>query len=430
MMTARYNIKKVLIFTAFLASVLFVGDKLYYCETVNSYRALCSTQKSTTTTSVVIPKQPFSYLDGAPLSKDLVVHTAYYDNRARNGYCNSTVIFVVVKRALFDSKLVVGCGVGNVQAEKFLVRFVAEDIALHNWSAGPGPFKYVEIAVECYDLPANNGDRVFVTYKTTINSTIELVVESEYPLVVPSPRIKPKGKHNFTVLTCTKVHDKGVNYLEEFIRYQKTIGVDHVHISILDTFIKDGGFQDHLLKEPFFRQVAEDGYVTFSVWKEWYDEQINKEIYLHSEILRKLDCIYRFRGTYDYAFPLDTDDFFVPRVPGMTDLKDYIGNYCYQKPAASCKFKWITYYPEICGMNGATGKDGNVTRKLKSYKANLTFNLKSVHRTNVLVDSTFHSAECDGCLMPGYKAVAVPSNIAYMAHNRLTKQKLDPKNVC
>ena len=414
----RYNIKKVLIFTAFLASVLFVGDN-FYRYFYGENRALCqSTHKSTSNLSVVIPKQPFSYLDGAPLSKDLVVHTAYYDNRARNGYSNSTmiIVFVVVNRALFDSKLVVGCGVGNVQAEKFLVRFVAEDIKLYelHLKNGPGPFKYIEIAVECYDLPANNGDRVTVTYKTTINSIIELVVESEYPLVVPSPRIKPKGKHNFTVLTCTKVHDKGVNYLEEFIRYQKTIGVDHVHISILDTFIKDGGFQDHLLKEPFFRQVAEDGYVTFSVWKEWYDEQINKEVYLHSEILRKLDCIYRFRGTYDYAFPLDTDDFFVPRVPGMTDLKDYIRNYCYQKPAASCVFKWITYYPDICGMNGAIGKDGNVTSKLKSYKAKVMGNPKSVHRTNVLVDSTFHSAECDGCLMPGYKSVAVPSNIAYM----------------
>ena len=83
-------------------------------------------------------------------------------------------------------------------------------------------------------------------------------------------------------------------------------------------------------------------------------------------------------------------------------------------------------------MIGAIGKDGNVTSKLKSYKAKhiFSFDPKSVHRTSVLVDSTFHSAECDGCLMPGYKAVAVPSNIAYMAHNRLTKQKLDPKNVC
>lgn len=187
-----------------------------------------------------------------------------------------------------------------------------------------------------------------------------------------------------------------------------------------------------MLREPFLSQAAKEGYLTFSVWKEWYNNSgLREEVYEHSEILRKIDCMYRYRGTYDYAFPLDTDDFFNPRNTEMTGLKDYIKAYCYIKPAASCKFTWLWYFPKVCGMNGTVGSDGNVTHHLKSHKLDHhgLHRLKSVHNTNALVDSTFHSADCKGCLMPGYKAVLVPTHVAYVAHNRMTTNH-DPRKVC
>ncbi len=160
------------------------------------------------------------------------------------------------------------------------------------------------------------------------------------------------------------------------------------------------------------------------MWKEWYDDK-KKEVYLHSEILRKLDC---FRGTYDYAFPLDTDDFFTPRIPGKTHLQNYIRNYCYANRRASCSFSWIYKYP-ACGIDGEIGPDGNVTKHLKSQKLKKRPSKpKSLHSTNALVDATFHDAKCKGCLLPGYKVVDVPESVAYVAHIRWNQVK-EPCNL-
>ena len=167
-----------------------------------------------------------------------------------------------------------------------------------------------------------------------------------------------------------------------------------------------------MTNEPSLREAACEGYLSFSVWKEWYNG--DKEVYLHSEILRKLDCIYRFRGTYDYAFPIDTDDFFTPRIPGRTQLKDYINEYCYAKPYGSCTFKWIWLNPQLCGMKSKVGRDGNVTDNLSSQKGKQHANKKSVHNTQTIFDATFHDAMRPNGLMPGYKAVEIPPHVAYI----------------
>ena len=87
---------------------------------------------------------------------------------------------------------------------------------------------------------------------------------------------------------------------------------------------------------------------------------------------------------------------------------------------ASCIFKWLWYAPD-CGLKGKVGEDGNVTEQLVTYKRHwreLKNYFKSVHNTNALVESTFHTAECEGCLLPGFKTVEVPAHVAYVAHNR------------
>ena len=245
------------------------------------------------------------------------------------------------------------------------------------------------------------------------------MVESERPLFIPAPRITPSGKHDISVVTCTKVHNKGVTWLPEFVRYQKTIGVDHVHVNILDTFIKDGGLKAHMM-DSNLAQAVKEGFVSFSVWTDWYNPG---EIYLWSEILRKLDCIYRFRGTYDYAFSLDTDDFFVPQIPGKKNVKDYILNWCYGDSIGSCSFLWKFYYPGGCGMKNEPIEDGNVTRVLHSYAHKPIDNVKSVHKTSVLLDASFHDATCKmakhTCLMPGFTVKEVPLQVAYIAHLRM-----------
>ena len=83
-------------------------------------------------------------------------------------------------------------------------------------------------------------------------------------MFVPAPRVKPTGEHNFTVVTCVKVHDKGATWIPEFICYQRTIGVDHVHITVLDTFVKNREFKAHLA-DPYLARATLEGFVSYTM---------------------------------------------------------------------------------------------------------------------------------------------------------------------
>ena len=359
--------------------------------------------------NTVHPQAPF--LLSGPMSKDVIVHSVYFDDRARNGHNNVSMFLVGANRSIFDNKWIVGCGIGSKNALEFNIRFTFVDFHTRQSVA---EFPYEEFIVECYDLPVVNGSQAFIMYKTANNSPV-LFVASKNPLFIPAPRIAPPGGHNFTVVTCAKTHDKGVTWLPEFVRYQKTIGVDHVHVNILDTYIKDGGLKAHLT-DPHLAQAVVEGFVSFTVWTDWYKP---REVYLHSESLRKLDCIYRFRGAYDYTFILDTDDFFIPQIPKQSNLKDYILKWCYSNFIGSCTFDWVFYFPGECGLKDERIDDGNVTRILHSYASQPVTTKKSLHLTSALIDASFHKATCKWCLMPGYEVVEVPHHIAYVAHLRM-----------
>ena len=363
----------------------------------------------------------------APISKDMVVRSAHYEDRERNGHKNMYLFMITANRTIIDSKWIVGCGVNDIVTSNFSVNFTAEDFKMKKFLLSDKPFPYEEILVECYDLPdVKSGSRAFILYKTGKNSSVYLV-ESERPLKKPAPRVKPSGDYNFTVVTCTKIHNNGASWIKEFIRYQQTIGVDHVHVNILDTFIKDGGMK-WLVSNPFVKEALEHGYLSFDMWTEWYrsaselmriNEIMESEVYLHSEMLRKLDCMYQFRGTYDYVFPLDTDDFFTPCIVGRSNIKHYIQEWFSDDRIGSCMLDWIEYYPESCGMKQGPIVDGNVTSLLISFKhIKRGKNPKSIHKTSALVQSTFHAANCKECLMPGYKVIKVPEHVAYVAHLR------------
>ena len=353
-----------------------------------------------------------------PNSKDLIVHAAYFDRRPRDNHANVTVILLNVNMTILNRGWVIGCGVNGKNATTFTTYSVFENELMHNW-LGRNPFTYENVIVFCYDMPGKNGSEVYVLYKTGAESR-EIKVVSQYPLYVPASRVNPSGGYNFTAVTCTKIHNKGVTFFHEFVRYQRTLGVDHVHVDVLDFFLSDHGFEQLVVNDSYLLKEYKSGYLSFSIWKEWYQEgKWNKgDVYLHSESLRKLGCIYRYIGTYDYAMPLDTDDFFVPRIPGKNKLKDYILQYCYSKPAGSCRFQWVWHYPK-CGLVGNIN-DGNVTEHLKTkiYNRNEAYNFKSVHSTRAVLDASFHDARCPKCLLPGYKLVHIPTSIAYVAHNR------------
>lgn len=245
--------------------------------------------------------------------KDVLIRSVYYDNRARDGHNTALIFIVAVNKIILDKGWIVGCGVGSHVAPSYRIRIPGETRDMHKHE-GPNRFPYEEVMVECFDIPAVVTDILdegspFIKYKTSSNSDAEIdTASSERPVKVPSPYIPPTNgsEYNFTVLVCTKAHNKAVPWLKEFLRYQKTLGVDHVHMNAEATFIKEGGYRT-LLEDKFSRRAPEEGYVSLDVFKDWYQTD---EIYSHSVALMYLDCVYRFRGTYDYVFVLDSDDFF------------------------------------------------------------------------------------------------------------------------
>ena len=361
-----------------------------------------------------------SLIKGYPLSKDVVIHSVHYDDRSRKGHGAIVLFLMDVKYDIFKNNWIGKCGSEQQKTTNFKVHENREDSLMH-YFFGAEPYPYVEVVLECYDLFFDNGDHGFVWYKTNGNKWTEedlLVTSSEEQIVIPAPRIQPSSReHDITILTCTKIHNNKVTYVSEFIRYQETIGIDHIHITILDTFVEDGGLQKLLTTDSYFRNAIKRKYITIGMWREWYEV---RELYTHATSLIQMDCYYRHRGTYDYVFVLDTDDFFNPLMPELTNIKDYILRWCHGPHIGSCAFKWITYFPEACGLTTKEiPKDGNITTHLKSHSNILQGNPKSLHLTNALVDCSFHDAKCDGCLIDGYKVIDVPKTSAYVAHIRI-----------
>ena len=357
-------------------------------------------------------KEPATSISPLPTfypSKDLFVRAVYFDDRPRDGHQNTSVFLVVCIRNITDNNLIVGCQVDERKARKFSVKLIGETPL---WRVFYNQINHEEVLVHCYDLPVKNGSNGYIMYKMSKHSNV-VMAASERPLVIPAPRIKPSSaegvKYNMTIITCAKVFENPP-WLEEWLLYQRTLGVDHVHLDIEDSFVRRNG-----LSKPFIKKAMVEGFLSVDVWNSYLGMW---EIWYHNQGLIYEDCPYRFRGTYDYIIMLDTDDFLTLRKPDEVKLHYYIDTFCRGKGVGSCRYRWVEYFPDVFGFSNVSTADGNITRSLRNYSHFNQGNPKSLHRTTVLIDTATHYAFL---MMPGFKSVDVPINVAYVAHLRKHK---------
>ena len=347
-------------------------------------------------------------------SKELFVRSVYFDDRPRDGHKNSSVFLVMALRNIINNSLIVGCQVGRTKAKAFEVTLIGETPFWRSWF--DNSINHEEVIVTCYDLPVKNGSDAYISYRGLIDKAIHLAA-SERPLMIPTPRLPPVSeeskKYNLTVVTCAKIFSTPP-WLEKWLTYQKTIGVDHVHFNAEDSFQKTGE-----MDKPYIVEALNSGFLSINIWVEWLNV---KEVWYHNQGLMYEDCAYRFRGTYDYMVLLDTDDFFTPRVSGENKIHYYIHKYCSAPAIGSCKLKWIEYYPDHYGLTNASDADGNMTRRLGNYSHYIQDNPKSLHKTKVVLDAATHYAIK---MVNGYRIERVPQGAAYVAHVR--KSKTPPK---
>ncbi len=159
------------------------------------------------------------------------------------------------------------------------------------------------------------------------------------------------------------------------------------------------------------------------------------QVYYYSQPLYYQDCLLRYRGVYEFAMLIDTDDFFVPRVSGHANIHYYVEKLFSntrkeEARLASIKLDWIRYFPS-CGFRTPLNEieDGNLTHHLSTYRGYQEY-VKSIHRLELVIETAVHEVTyyVPGCT----KGIALNST-AYMAHIRKTNDcptdLSDPFNV-
>ena len=243
-------------------------------------------------------------------------------------------------------------------------------------------------------------------------------VKSQKNVVVPQSREDVSPSHP-SVVTCLSTVRMGEipptedNMLYHWLRYQKTIGVDHVHMIAEDTFVKTGGFN-----HPIIKAALKENFLSIDIWPRWFNET---EIFYSSQHLASTDCVYRFQGVYDYIIICDSDDFFVPCGKNKT-IQGYLNKWCSGK-TASCNFKWLQFYPDSGWSPESVAPDGNLTATLHCKNSTKMRPPKSAHQIHALVEVGRHDSMS---IMPGYRwHRKVPIEQAYFAHLR---KRLSPPN--
>ena len=352
-------------------------------------------------------------------TEDVVVRAVFLDDRPRYGHQRVAVFLVEMRKTIIEGNLTVGCTVGRDTTRSFRIF----QLSLNTWLHRDRSYLTHDfVLLECYDLPpVDNGSVAFITYnisESTQNDPGEMQtksVQSERPFYISTPYEPPTDgrKHNFKVAVCLAVVFAKPPWLNEWLQYQKTIGIDHIHMIADDSFVKAGGFRNKYLK-----QAIREGFLSTDVWHMWLNDS---QVWYHSQGLAYQDCVYRFRNLYDYLFVLDSDDFFVPAVSGEPKLIYYIQKYNSYK--GTYTFRWMYFYPD-CGMSTDVPEDGNITKQLIS-KQYWEHSRKSLHYLPNTLDVNIHTR---GRMMHSYLyTVYIPKEVAYVAHMR---KGLKPNNGC
>lgn len=238
-------------------------------------------------------------------------------------------------------------------------------------------------------------------YKTDPNGVVLSAVSENPAIANVMPR--RKSRRNEVISCLAPGHGKPIN-LRHWIRYEQTIGVSHIHVIADESFVENGTLNDTVVKK-----ALETGFLSIAIWPRRFTSW---QVFYREQVLAYQDCVHRFQGLYDYVFPHDADDFFVPLIPGAK-LDYYIDQYC---PKGTCSFPWEQIDPPNSGLTGTVGSDGNVTDKVVAKHSRITrVANKCIHRLEDTFEVGIHEAAMYvKCCMTTY----IPSTVAYVCHVR------------
>ena len=338
------------------------------------------------------------------LSKELVVRRVVLDPRRRSGHISIAVFIMEAKGKKLNGKHFTGCQVGHFFSNEFHFRTPLN----YKWVQDHEHATSTLALIDCYNIPrVQNGDSAFLHYKSSSGALVR--VQSQKPVFVPEPRAGVDSSA-VTAVVCVgapiyaaehSAAEHGMLY--HWLRYQKVIGVDHVHMYVDESFVRAGALQNEVI-----RQAIREGFLSIAFWPKW----LNTTEVFNTQKIAYQDCLLHFQGVHDYAIYIDSDDFFVPLK--SKSIKDYLVRWCSGK-VGSCQFRWRQYFPD-CGWDPKSiGVDGNFTAAMTYKHTWLRSNHKSVHQLKAILDAGTHEAQV---LLDGYTRKEVPKKDAYFSHIR------------
>ena len=256
---------------------------------------------------------------------------AFFDNRERGKHKNTTVILGHMKKKQGNNNVVVvACKVGD-----YLIKLLEiKSLKINWWLHMRHPeCTHDDVLIYCYDIPTlniSNNSVVSIVYVNPENRSEHIAVESEHSLFIPNER----DSQSSTVMACTTVFDTPPHF-GAWIRYQKTLGVNMVHINAHESFLSNSSVND-----SDFVESLQNGFVQLTVWKEYLPPGSS---FYHSQALYYQYCLYRYLGVHDYCICADTDDFLISIDDKDFGIHKLIKKVFHDKSIGSISLEWIRY---------------------------------------------------------------------------------------
>ncbi|KAL5488835.1 hypothetical protein EMCRGX_G017845 [Ephydatia muelleri] len=307
---------------------------------------------------------PNEVLRHSSTDKHVVLRSVYWDQRPfkslRRGFW---VFLAVAEKHIISKNLIIGVQVGD---DTFHSSLDVRELELNSYFDLVCPnLTHKYIVVRCNAPFSYNSSHAAILYKTEPNGMILSAVSENRPIVNVMPRRSNEPDQSF---------------------------------------VESGALNTSVVK-----RALETGFLSIAIWPRRFTSW---QVFYREQLLAYQDCVHRFQGLYDYVFPHDADDFFVPLIPGAK-LDYYVNKYCTN---GTCSFPWEEITPPYSGLTGMIGRDGNVTDKVAAKHSRKTREAnKCIHRLEDTFEVGIHGPAIDIlCCMTTY----VPATAAYVSHIR------------
>eukprot|EP00731_Ephydatia_muelleri_P019500 Em0012g325a len=327
---------------------------------------------------------PNEVLRHSSTDKHVVLRSVYWDQRPfkslRRGFW---VFLAVAEKHIISKNLIIGVQVGD---DTFHSSLDVRELELNSYFDLVCPnLTHKYIVVRCNAPFSYNSSHAAILYKTEPNGMILSAVSENRPIVNVMPRRSNER--------CSLIGFAMNGRL-----------VCHVHVIADQSFVESGALNTSVVK-----RALETGFLSIAIWPRRFTSW---QVFYREQLLAYQDCVHRFQGLYDYVFPHDADDFFVPLIPGAK-LDYYVNKYCTN---GTCSFPWEEITPPYSGLTGMIGRDGNVTDKVAAKHSRKTREAnKCIHRLEDTFEVGIHGPAIDIlCCMTTY----VPATAAYVSHIR------------